>query len=216
MKEESSDASFEAFFKRQILLNEGFRSTAILIVVCGLMAYLGITLLFYWDHYQRIQNQWRAFGWLTFLLLVVFIRTLNIRRLIRKWVVQGRQIKPVYQFINTLVEVSLPTVATLVIAHFYNETVALQSLTVLIYFLVISLTMLQLDFRISVFAGFLAAGEYLILAARIEQLNKQFGSRLLVSREVIDEVAPTQWTVAPLGLVHIKGRSEPMEIFKLA
>eukprot|EP00727_Mastigamoeba_balamuthi_P007874 m51a1_g3707 hypothetical protein (729) ;mRNA; r:428510-430871 len=52
------------------------------------------------------------------------------------------------------------------------------------------------------------------LAARLEPLNKLFGSRVLVSRGVHDAVSP-DYVTARLGRCAIKGFSEPEEVFEL-
>jgi adenylate cyclase len=60
------------------------------------------------------------------------------------------------------------------------------------------------------------SGNVVILAARIEQLNKPYGSQLLCSAEVLrgaGEVAPAH---AALGPVTVKGRDEPVELYRLA
>ncbi|WP_166437295.1 adenylate/guanylate cyclase domain-containing protein [Niastella caeni] len=58
-------------------------------------------------------------------------------------------------------------------------------------------------------------GSVVILASRIEQLNKQFGSQLLVSEEVIQSIdintAPTCF-----GYVALKGWHKPVSVYKLA
>jgi adenylate cyclase len=59
-------------------------------------------------------------------------------------------------------------------------------------------------------------GNVVILASRIEQLNKEFGSRLLVSREVFERGGDQGAGAAPLGPVHVKGRAEAIEIYRLA
>jgi adenylate cyclase len=59
-------------------------------------------------------------------------------------------------------------------------------------------------------------GNVVILASRIEQLNKRFGSQLLISREVLrhcgDEAKGAQW----LGPVHVKGRADAIEVYRIA
>ena len=59
-------------------------------------------------------------------------------------------------------------------------------------------------------------GNVVILASRIEQLNKEFGSQILASREALaggDGIPPD---AVPLGPVRVKGREQPIEIFRLA
>lgn len=60
-------------------------------------------------------------------------------------------------------------------------------------------------------------GDVVNLAARIEQLNKQFDSQLLVSEEVwrtLQPVPPVKGT--SLGPVTVKGRAAPVQLYRLA
>jgi adenylate cyclase len=57
-------------------------------------------------------------------------------------------------------------------------------------------------------------GNVVILASRIEQLNKEFDSQLLVSREVLERTGEEHAT--SLGAVRVKGREQPIEIYKVA
>lgn len=61
-------------------------------------------------------------------------------------------------------------------------------------------------------------GNVVILASRIEQLNKDFGSQILVSREVLEGAggAGAAGNPEPLGPVRVKGREQPIEIFRIA
>ncbi len=59
-------------------------------------------------------------------------------------------------------------------------------------------------------------GDVVILASRIEQLNKEYDSCILASREVLAAGGEQNSGHATLGPVHVKGRNEPIEIYKLA
>ena len=56
-------------------------------------------------------------------------------------------------------------------------------------------------------------GNVVILASRIEQLNKEYGTQLLVSREVLEKAGEQ---ATSLGEVRVKGREQPIEIFRVA
>ena len=58
-------------------------------------------------------------------------------------------------------------------------------------------------------------GDVVNVASRIEQLNKQFESQLLVSGEVLRKLEKKREAVS-LGPVPMKGREEPVEIYMLA
>jgi adenylate cyclase len=59
-------------------------------------------------------------------------------------------------------------------------------------------------------------GGVVILAARIESENKTFGSKVLISKEALDKAGLKDISAAPMGCSHLKGWSEPVELYKLA
>jgi adenylate cyclase len=56
-------------------------------------------------------------------------------------------------------------------------------------------------------------GNVVILASRIEQLNKEYDSQVLASHEVLQRAGEQ---AAPLGAVRVKGHEQPIEIFRVA
>ena len=58
-------------------------------------------------------------------------------------------------------------------------------------------------------------GEVVIIAFRIEQLNKQYGSQLLASAEVVRRAGGME-TAESLGPVKVKGLDQPIELYRLA
>jgi len=59
-------------------------------------------------------------------------------------------------------------------------------------------------------------GNVVILASRLEQLNKKHNSQILISKEVLDRIDSEGVNPKQLGLVEIKGRRDPMDIYQLA
>jgi adenylate cyclase len=59
-------------------------------------------------------------------------------------------------------------------------------------------------------------GDTVNVAARIETLNKQFQSRLLVSEAVWQEIGGNVPEAECLGEVPIKGKKEAVKVYKLA
>ena len=59
-------------------------------------------------------------------------------------------------------------------------------------------------------------GNVVILASRIEQLNKTYGSQILASGEVLAAAGEEAAAAASLGPVKVKGREQPIELFRLA
>jgi adenylate cyclase len=62
-------------------------------------------------------------------------------------------------------------------------------------------------------------GDVVNLASRLEQLNKQFGSRLLVSETVAERLGgqiPSRDGAKPHGAIQVKGREQPVQVYELA
>ena len=59
-------------------------------------------------------------------------------------------------------------------------------------------------------------GDVVNVAARIEQMNKEYDSRVLVSEAVWDRVAPGRYPADDLGECLIRGRSQSLRLFRLA
>nr|NQU93740.1 tetratricopeptide repeat protein [Bacteroidota bacterium] len=58
-------------------------------------------------------------------------------------------------------------------------------------------------------------GNTVILASRIEQLNKKFNSEILISKEVLEQLEEYDLKTKILEPVNVKGRAAPMEIVRL-
>src|ERR1700681_4487437 len=58
-------------------------------------------------------------------------------------------------------------------------------------------------------------GDTVNFAARLESLNKDFGSQLLISADVRDALGETCGDALSLGAVPIKGYDQPQTVWKL-
>ena len=63
---------------------------------------------------------------------------------------------------------------------------------------------------------FTVIGDTVNLAARLEQLNKEFGSRLLVSDAVAAALGHDPGAATPLGELPIRGYEGPVKVWRLA
>ncbi|HKR14040.1 MAG TPA: adenylate/guanylate cyclase domain-containing protein [Pyrinomonadaceae bacterium] len=59
-------------------------------------------------------------------------------------------------------------------------------------------------------------GDVVNLAARLEKLNKEFGSQLLISDEVRTHLLGNAGDAVPMGQVDIRGRANPIAVYQLA
>jgi adenylate cyclase len=58
-------------------------------------------------------------------------------------------------------------------------------------------------------------GNVVILASRLEQLNKSYDSTILISKEVYDRIDKKGVQAEDLGPVVVKGRQKPLQVFRL-
>jgi adenylate cyclase len=58
-------------------------------------------------------------------------------------------------------------------------------------------------------------GHVVILAARLEQLNKKYRSSLLISYDVFKKVKIFNRKITNLGKISIKGRKDPLEVYQI-
>jgi adenylate cyclase len=58
-------------------------------------------------------------------------------------------------------------------------------------------------------------GDVVNLASRIEQLNKQLGSQLLISEAVLEAMGKNINPIIDQGLIPVKGRNAPVQIYQI-
>ncbi len=59
-------------------------------------------------------------------------------------------------------------------------------------------------------------GNTVILAARLEQLNKEFNSSVIVSKDVVDNINTEGVEFISLGDVNVNGFANPVEVYRLS
>ena len=59
-------------------------------------------------------------------------------------------------------------------------------------------------------------GNVVILASRVEQLNKKYNSQLLISEEVYSQIKKIPNNFISIGTVSVKGREKPISLYKLS
>ena len=59
-------------------------------------------------------------------------------------------------------------------------------------------------------------GDVVNVASRIEQLNKQFGSQILISENVWQNVNGQLRDATPIGAVQVRGREAPIQVYQVA
>jgi adenylate cyclase len=61
--------------------------------------------------------------------------------------------------------------------------------------------------------GYTVHGDDVNLAARLEQLNKEYGTRIIVSQRTVDLADPAEFRFKQLGTTNVRGRKTPVVIY---
>jgi len=64
--------------------------------------------------------------------------------------------------------------------------------------------------------GYTVHGDNVNLTARLEQLNKDYGTRIIVAQSTVDEIAPGSFEFRELGEVAVRGLGRPVRIYAVS
>ena len=158
-----SSQLFEEIFSEEIISNESFRSK----VLAGIIGFLIIVVLLisiaFEEQFKGVSQFPIIIGLTLIILGVIFVRALLVSRAAKKWNRYGVKAFITIRYINTLIEISIPSVVLIIYSFNLPSVYPLFTPIALLYFLIIMLSALELDFKLCVFAGTLAAIQYLLI-----------------------------------------------------
>jgi adenylate cyclase len=150
---------FEAELGRQILVSERERASLQALIGVALLLIVGVVDAIY----IATANPLPAFTAALFMVMTLIVYEWAMRQLFNRYLRQDRQLPPVIRYLNVAIETSFPTILLAAFGQVMRADLALTSAAVLTYFFFIILSALSLDFRLSVFAGIVAAAGYVTL-----------------------------------------------------
>lgn len=154
---------FEKEFSKEIHLHERFRLYTIAAIFGIIIIYLFIILYIFEDWFNQIFQKQIPFILLIILLAFFLVRSLLVKIIWDRWFKTERKLPEILRYINAALEISIPTLAILILGMNYHSVLFLHTPAVFLYFIFIILSIFELEFKISVFSGSLAAIEYLSL-----------------------------------------------------
>lgn len=105
-----------------------------------------------------------AFIGLLLLLVFLILRSVGVRKILERKKKQIKKHIRRLRYVNAIFEASIPTIAIILLALFLEPLAAVNSPAVLLYFVFIFISILDLDFRVCALAGVITALEYLIVS----------------------------------------------------
>jgi len=156
---------FNHHFRVETLESERLREFILGGVILLLATGLTINLYFLSNNYEKkVPELISAFKWILLLFLFLAVRSFFLRLIIKKSMKAGKQLPVITGYINALIEISVPSAAIVILSLHIDPVTALVSPLLLLYFLFIILSSLELDPRLSFFTGFIAAVEYILIS----------------------------------------------------
>ena len=175
--------AYQESLTTEILRSERMRVT----ILAGLFAFAACVYSFFsfvpglldLEFRLRLQSQWT---WMISIYGLVIAYEWALRAGIGWLIEHRRQPNMAYRLLNAFLETSIPTVMLFIAVSIMGPRDSLGSPAFLLYFFFILLSILQLDARICLFIGLVAAVEYFILrllssAPRCPSRRRSFGAR---------------------------------------
>ena len=157
-------ASFEDHLAQEIVHSERTRMAILAGLLGVLIVFFGLMYVLFREDYRQHFSTPRAFIHIGSIFALLLCYELGVRHLIGRWLRQGRGVPSGLRYLNAFIETSVPSIMILLIARDINPVYVLQSAAGFLYGVFIVLSTLRLDFRLCVFTGLVAAGEYLALS----------------------------------------------------
>ncbi len=166
-----SDNLLEELFQQEIEKSARLRA----IILIGLLSFVGISLLlvylFFGEQYINIFKSNIAIYALVIYVLVIIAYELVVHYLVKKRHDLFNLRSKLSAYFITFSEIGLLSILLIVVVERSEANVILSSPAVLTYFILIILSTLHLDFKLSIFAGLLAAVTYVALSIYYSQFS---------------------------------------------
>lgn len=169
---------------REMVLGEKFRLFILAIALAVIFVISSLIYILFQEELNTILKS-NVFVWIIILLAFLILRSYNIQRIIDYRLRKGKSLNLLLRYLNISFEVSVPTVLIILVSQNIVPIYAMTTPIVFIYFIFIVLSTLELDFKISLFTGGMAALQFLLL------------SIYLLSRTEVESVIPTYSFTAP-------------------
>jgi adenylate cyclase len=155
---------FEEIFSEEIISNESFRSKILAGIIAFLIFVVFLFSLMFEDWFKHTSQFPIIIKFTLIILALIFIRALIVSRAAKRWDRFGIKTFIAIRYLNAFIEISIPSVVLFIYSFDLPSVYPLFTPIALLYFIIITLSALELDFKLCVFTGTMAALQYLLLA----------------------------------------------------
>ena len=171
---------FEDELQKEILQSEKTRAALLGIASFVLAISIFFIAILYNNEFLKIfrQNKFGLFIVIAPLLLLTF-REFSVFLFFKKRLKYNQPVKNIYRYVNVFVEASIPTIMILVISVLQKSSLIIITPVPYLYFIFIILSVLNLDYKLSLFTGAVAAVEYIALVFYLlSEYNNSFNGEI--------------------------------------
>ena len=137
-------------------------------ILIGLLGFQGVSLLLIYllssEEYFRLFSSSIALYAVLIFMVIIIIYEIIAWHFTGKYTNAGFTRTHYSAYLATFIEISLLSLLLIFIIRYSNQVIILQSPAALTYFLFIILSILRLDFKLSLFTGLLAAFQYVLIS----------------------------------------------------
>jgi adenylate cyclase len=160
----NSTKLFEEIFTDEIISNESFRSKVLAGIIGFIIVLVILISLVFNQQFKNISHFPIIIELTLIILAVIFVRALFVSRAAKKWNRYGVRAFIIIRYVNAFIEISIPSVILIIYSFQLPSVYPLFTPLALLYFLIIMLSALELDFKLCVFTGSVAALQYIAIA----------------------------------------------------
>jgi len=162
--EPSFSDEYRELLKKELIESERTKASIFALAVLGILIVQIILYTFFYNQIYAVFNSLTPFIIIFGFTLVIFIREVQIRKVLTKLIKENRSISSKMQFINIIAEATIPSLILISMLFFNNNYELLSSPLTFIYFLIIVLSVMSLNFWVTFTGGLIGAIQYLIIS----------------------------------------------------
>jgi adenylate cyclase len=161
--------------RKEILLSEKLRAQLLAVVSIGAIIILFVLKAFF-EVDLLLQSLDATYIYIIqIIFLIFFFREYIVIRIINNRLAKDKDVSDIFRYTTSFIEISIPSLILFTIGLFLESTLVLNSPAIFFYFIIIILSTLSLEFKISVSIGIVGAVEYVVIAYI---LTEQFGTAI--------------------------------------
>ncbi|MCU0848006.1 MAG: adenylate/guanylate cyclase domain-containing protein [Spirochaetes bacterium] len=155
---------FERQVEIEIMKSERLRASFLALVALVFSCFIMISGLLFPEKLPQPLSNKRDVFMFGGILFIFFLYEFIFSRFIDLFIRKNKKFPQPSRYMNAFLEVSFPSSLIFTLYVYYGPMYAFYSPASFVYFLIISLSILRLDYRLSLFTGFVAFVEYILIA----------------------------------------------------